>query len=163
MAIPLAYRSSQARGQIRAVAASHGTAMATPDLSSICDLHHSLQQCWTLTHWVRPGIKSTSSQTLCWVRKPLSHNGNSYFYTLFWFLTCFGLYNGKNGIGLGNFYTVLSLYIWSNVIIKLFWLNREGKFRKEYFSFKKRFLQYLHLQAQLKCNSASGKVCFFLV
>ena len=31
----------------------------------------------SLTHWVRPGIKPTSSQTLCWVLNLLSHNKNS--------------------------------------------------------------------------------------
>ena len=31
----------------------------------------------SLTHWARPGIKPTSSWTLCWVRNPLSHNRNS--------------------------------------------------------------------------------------
>ena len=31
-----------------------------------------------LTHRARPGIEPTSSQTLCQVPNPLSHNGNSY-------------------------------------------------------------------------------------
>ena len=31
----------------------------------------------SLTHWARPGIKPASSQTLCWVLNPLSHNENS--------------------------------------------------------------------------------------
>ena len=31
----------------------------------------------SLTHWAAPGIKPTSSQTLCWVLNPLSHNRNS--------------------------------------------------------------------------------------
>jgi len=39
MAAPVAYRSSLARGQIRAPAEAYTTAMATPDLSHICDLH----------------------------------------------------------------------------------------------------------------------------
>ena len=29
---------------------AYATAMTTPDLSSICDLPHSLHQGWTLTH-----------------------------------------------------------------------------------------------------------------
>ena len=45
-ATPLAYGSSQARGQIRAAAAG---------------LHHSHSNTASLTHWLRPGIKSTSS------------------------------------------------------------------------------------------------------
>ena len=55
------------------------TVTAMPDPSPICDLHHSSQQ-----HQIfnplgkgRPGIKPTSSQTLCQVLNPLSHNGNS--------------------------------------------------------------------------------------
>ena len=38
----------------------------------------------SLTHWVRPGIKPTSSQKLCWVLNPLSHNRNSSCYFLTW-------------------------------------------------------------------------------
>ena len=48
MATPGAYGSSQARGQIRDTAAGYITATATPDLSCICNLHHSLQQYWIL-------------------------------------------------------------------------------------------------------------------
>ena len=33
---------------------------------------------WTLTHWVRPGIKPPSSQTLWWVLHSLSHNRSSW-------------------------------------------------------------------------------------
>ena len=40
---PMAYGGFQARGLIRAVAAT-----ATPDPSHICHLHHSSQQCWIL-------------------------------------------------------------------------------------------------------------------
>ena len=39
----------------------------------------------TLTHWTRPGIKPSTSWTLCQVLNPLSHNGNSlniYFFEL---------------------------------------------------------------------------------
>ena len=31
----------------------------------------------SLTHWTRPGMEPTSSQTLCWVLNTLSYNGNS--------------------------------------------------------------------------------------
>ena len=40
--------SSWARGQIRATAVAYATDMATGNLSCICDLHHSLQQCQIL-------------------------------------------------------------------------------------------------------------------
>ena len=38
--------------------------------------HIRLQQCLIL-NLARLGIKPSSSQTLCWVRNPLNHNGNS--------------------------------------------------------------------------------------
>ena len=43
-AAPVAYGGSQARGPIRAIARPQATAIATPDPSRICDLHHSSQQ-----------------------------------------------------------------------------------------------------------------------
>ena len=46
-ATPMPYGDSQARGQIGATAVSllhNATVTAMPDLSLICDLHHSLQQ-----------------------------------------------------------------------------------------------------------------------
>ena len=46
--------------------------MAIPDL--ICDLCCNTR---SSTHWGRPCIKPTSSQTLYWVLNPPSHNGNS--------------------------------------------------------------------------------------
>ena len=47
-AAPAAYRAFQARGGIRAAAASLATATAMQDPSHICDLHHSSWQCWIL-------------------------------------------------------------------------------------------------------------------
>ena len=43
-ATPIAYGSSQARGQIWAAAEAYATAMAVQDLSQICDLHCSSRQ-----------------------------------------------------------------------------------------------------------------------
>ena len=40
-----AYGGSQARGQIRAVAASLHHSHSNRDLSGVCDLHHSAWQC----------------------------------------------------------------------------------------------------------------------
>ena len=62
----VAYGSSQARGQIRAVAISHShtTAIAMPDLSHIRNLHHSSWQLGSLTHWARPGIEPAFSWIL---------------------------------------------------------------------------------------------------
>ena len=42
MATPVAYRSSQARGQIEAAAEGYTTATATLDPSHICNLRQSL-------------------------------------------------------------------------------------------------------------------------
>ena len=44
MVEPVAYGSSQARGQIRAAVEAYATATATLDLSQICNLHSGLTQ-----------------------------------------------------------------------------------------------------------------------
>ena len=62
MAAPMAYRSFQARGQIRAAAAG---------------LHRSHSNTRSLTHWLRPGIKPAFLGTWSWDPTLLSHNGNS--------------------------------------------------------------------------------------
>ena len=43
---------------------AYAYATAKPDPSCICHLHHSSQQCQSLTHWERPGIEPVSS----WMR-----------------------------------------------------------------------------------------------
>ena len=69
MAAPVAFGSSQARGQIRAIAAclcqSHGNARSEPHLR------------------MTPGIKPASSWTLPWVPNPLSYSGNSSIHYIF--------------------------------------------------------------------------------
>ena len=45
---PITYGSSWVRVLIAAAPAGLHHSMATPDLSSICNLSHSLQQCWIL-------------------------------------------------------------------------------------------------------------------
>ena len=50
-------------------------AYATATQHHICELCPRLWHCQI--HWVSPGIKSTSSQTLYRILNPLSHNGNS--------------------------------------------------------------------------------------
>ena len=56
--------SAQARGQIRAAAATYTTATAMLDLSHISNLHHSSSNTGSITHFVRPGIKPMSSWIL---------------------------------------------------------------------------------------------------
>ena len=63
MAMPVACRSSQARGQIEAAAVACATASARVDPRCIYDLHQTLWQCQTLTHRVRPGFEPTPSQS----------------------------------------------------------------------------------------------------
>ena len=58
----------------------YATATALPALRPFCDLHCSLQQCWVLTRLIKDRNGTTSSQTICWVLNPLSHNGNSCCY-----------------------------------------------------------------------------------
>ena len=55
---------------------AYTTVTATPDPSGIWDLCCSLWQHWIFNP-LRPGIKPTSSLTLCQVLNPLSHNRNS--------------------------------------------------------------------------------------
>ena len=51
-------------------------AKATLDLSRIY-MQPACGKAESLLHWVRPGIKYTSSRRVCWVLNPLRHNGNS--------------------------------------------------------------------------------------
>ena len=62
---------------------AYATAIATPALSHICDLHCSLQQCQILNHWGRPGIKPTSSHTLGQVLNPLSQQWELFIFFFF--------------------------------------------------------------------------------
>ena len=60
-ATPTVYGRSWARGWIGAVAAGLRHSHSSGDASHICHLHYSSQQCGSLTHWARPGIKPTTS------------------------------------------------------------------------------------------------------
>ena len=61
-------------------------ATATGNTGNICNLHCSLRQCQSLTHWARPGTEYVSSWIWYQVLNPLSHNGNSSFHFLFYFI-----------------------------------------------------------------------------
>ena len=74
-AAPKAHGRSQARGPIELQLLAYTAATANP--SVICNLCRSSQQHRILNHWSRPGIKSTSSWTLCHVLNLLNHNRNS--------------------------------------------------------------------------------------
>ena len=72
---PQQYGGSHARGPIRATAPSLCHTIATPDLSHVCNVSHSLQQRWILNplskarDWTH--IIMDTSQDL----NPMSHNG----------------------------------------------------------------------------------------
>ena len=95
-AVPSAYGSSQARGQIRAPAASlhHSRGNTRSKLSSTYAAPRGNTR--SLTHWVRPRIKPSFSWTLCWVPDLLCHNGNSaYSFLLLSFPLAQGLKLGE--------------------------------------------------------------------
>ena len=58
---------------------AYTTAIAMPDPSRVCDLHHSSQQCWILNPLSR-ARDGTRILRLGWVPNLLSHNGNSRIY-----------------------------------------------------------------------------------
>ena len=62
-------------GRIGAAAASHRHSNAR-SLSHVCDLHHS--NAGSLTHWVRPRIKTRILMDTSQVLNLMSHNGNSH-------------------------------------------------------------------------------------
>ena len=74
--VPVAYGSSQARGQIWAVAANLHQSHSNQDLSHVCDLHHSSQLHWILSPLSEARIEPASSWILVGF-VPLCHNGNS--------------------------------------------------------------------------------------
>ena len=73
--------SSQASGQIRAVAEAYATAMATLGPSRIYNLHGSMQE-----HQILNSLNEAKDQihilteTKCQVLNPLSHNENSWVF-----------------------------------------------------------------------------------
>ena len=53
------------------------TATAMPDLSWVCDLHHSSQQCQILNPMSKARNRTHVLRDTSWVLNLLSHNGNS--------------------------------------------------------------------------------------
>ena len=79
-AVPVAYRCSWARGQMWSCSCQstpqpqqHQIQASSTNYVAVCS------NAGSLTHWVKTDNESTSSQTLCWVLNPLSHNGSSSF------------------------------------------------------------------------------------
>ena len=73
----VAYGSSQTRGQIGAISAGYTTATAMPDLSSICNLHHSSQKHQILNPLSRARDQTHISRGYQLGLFPLSHQGNT--------------------------------------------------------------------------------------
>ena len=84
-ATPVAYGSSQARGQIRAAAASQSNPQLQQHWIWVTSATYAIAHSNTrsLTHWARPGIQPASSWTLCQALNPLNHNGNANGYNFF--------------------------------------------------------------------------------
>ena len=60
-AAPMAYGSSQAKGQIGGVAAGLHYSPITQDQSHVCNLHHNSKQHWILNPLSEARIEPTSS------------------------------------------------------------------------------------------------------
>ena len=91
MATPIAYGSSLARGQAGASPAGlHQCQVRTTSATYTAACSNS----GSLTCWARPGIKPSSSQTLCQVLNLLSHSRNSIWVNFF---SCSIFSYNKNG------------------------------------------------------------------
>ena len=76
-AAQMAHGSSWARGESELQLLAYTAATAKPDLSCICDLRHSLWQCWILNPLSKARDLTHIFSDTRWVLKPLSHSGNS--------------------------------------------------------------------------------------
>ena len=74
-----AHGSSQARGPIGAAGASLHHSHPMPDVSCVCDLHHSSQQCWILNPLSEAKDWACILMDTSQILNTLSHNGNSIF------------------------------------------------------------------------------------
>ena len=84
-AASVAYGGSKASSLIGAAAGAYATAMATVDLSHICDLCCSLWQCWILNPLSKARNWTYTSWTLC-VLNLLSHDGNFLYFLVIGFI-----------------------------------------------------------------------------
>ena len=74
---PAAYGSSQAKGRIRAAAASLHHSHSNVRSDCFCNLHHSSRQCWILNLLSEDRDQTCILLDASSVNNPLSHNGNS--------------------------------------------------------------------------------------
>ena len=66
------------KGQVRAAAGAYATAIATQDLSHVCDLHHSSWQHQILNSLSEARDRTCILMDTSQVLKALNHNGNSF-------------------------------------------------------------------------------------
>ena len=76
-ATPAAYRDSQARGPIRAIAASLHQRHSKRDPNRICDLHHSSRPRRILNPLGEARHRTCNLMVPSQIHSPLSHDGNS--------------------------------------------------------------------------------------
>ena len=76
-ATPAAHRGSGLRVKSKLQPLAYATAIAMWDLSHVCNLHHSSQQCQILNPLSEARDQTHILMDARWVHQPLSHNGNS--------------------------------------------------------------------------------------
>ena len=69
-------------GELEMQLQAYATATVTQDLSCICDLHYSSQQCQVLNPLGKAGDQACIIMDTSWVLNPLSHNRNSLMYCI---------------------------------------------------------------------------------
>ena len=74
-ATPLAYGSSQARGQVGAAAASLCHSHSNAESKQVCNLHHISQQCWILNPLSKNRDRTRVLMDTSWVHYPWAMMG----------------------------------------------------------------------------------------
>jgi len=70
-------------GQLELQLPAYSTAIATPDLSFVCELQHSSQQCQVLNPLSEARDWTCILMDTRWILNPLSHDGNFLFWVFY--------------------------------------------------------------------------------
>ena len=62
---------------------AYTTATATRDMSHICNLYHSSQQCWILNPLSKARDQTHNLMVASWIHQPLRHDRNSLGFILY--------------------------------------------------------------------------------